>query len=475
MARVSKGPKTFFRLSPAERSKALCFGLKRGELTERLDVNYWRLTPLFKHRFAKPRFPLVELGNIVELVQYGISSLASTERRGVPMLRMNNLQKEGWDLNDLKYIELSERELETYRLKIGDILFNRTNSKELVGKCEVFREAGDWVFASYLIRMRLLPSVSPQFVSDFLSTSVGRLQIDRLSRQIIGMTNINGEELRHILVPLPADEKKQQEFVFAMDAMRASRKNKLEEANNLLSGLDGFLLNLLGLDPPHRDQRRVFAVHRKQLQLEDRINPDYFHPERILALRNLDRAAVHLNHARLEDVVDFIREQIKTPSENYLSLANVQSHTGELVDANEDASGACSLFKTGDVLFARLRPYLNKVYRAEMDGCCSPEFHVLRIRDKQQLLPDYLAVALRSSLILAQTKHMMTGNTHPRLTNDDVVDLVIPVPKADIQQEIAKEMNGRREQARRLRAQAEKEWLASRSAFERALLEDEDA
>jgi len=470
MAGVPEGPQAFFRLSPAERSNALCFGLERGELTGRVDVNFWRLTPLFRHRFAKPSFPLVELGKIVELVQYGISSLASSERRGVPMVRMNNLQKDGWDLNDLKYIELPEGELETYRLKAGDILFNRTNSKELVGKCEVFREPGDWVFASYLIRMRLTAGVSPQFVSDFLATSAGRLQIDRFSRQIIGMTNINAEELRQIVVPLPQNEQKQQEFVAAMDIMRTSRNEKLKEADELLAGLDGFLLSLLALESPPRDSRKVFAVHRRQVQQEHRLNSDYFHPERILALRSLDRAAANFNGCRLEDAVDFIRDQVKTPSVNYLSLANVQSHTGELVEANEEAAGACSMFKTGDVLFARLRPYLNKVYRAEMDGCCSPEFHVLRVRDSHALLPDYLAVVLRGSIILAQTKHMMTGNTHPRLAKYDVVDLVIPVPKPEVQEEIAREVRRRREQARHLRAQAEAEWLAARYKFEDELL-----
>ncbi len=237
MASIPKGPDAFFRLSPAERSKVLCFGLKRGELTGRIDVNFWRLTPLFKTRFANPRFPLVELGKIVQLVQYGSSALASAERHGVPIIRMNNLQNDGWDLSDLKYIALSSGELETYRLKVGDILFNRTNSKELVGKCEVFREPGDWVFASYLIRVRLSNGGLPQFISDFLSTSAGRLQIDRFSRQIIGMTNINAEELRQILIPLPQDSVKQEEFVSTMDRMRAARKRKLDEANALLAGI----------------------------------------------------------------------------------------------------------------------------------------------------------------------------------------------------------------------------------------------
>lgn len=194
------------------------------------------------------------------------------------MLRMNNLQNDGWDLRDLKYIELGEAELERYKLLPDDLLFNRTNSKELVGKCEVFSEPGDWVFASYLIRVRLnAATVLPQFASDFLNTCAGRLQIDRFSRQIIGMTNINAEELKDILLPVP-EPSKQRELVAQMDAARAKRKAKLAEADALLAGLDGFLLDTLGLSLPPKDERKVFAIplHRIGKRIDPYSNQSQF-------------------------------------------------------------------------------------------------------------------------------------------------------------------------------------------------------
>ncbi len=63
---------------------------------------------------------------------------------------------------------------------------------------------------------------------------------------------------------------------------------------------------------------------------------------------------------------------------------------------------------------------INKVIVAEASGICSTEFHVMRIIDENEIIPEYLVAIMRSSLILAQTKHMMTGNTHPRISNDDV-------------------------------------------------------
>ena len=92
------------------------------------------------------------------------------------MIRMNNLQADGWDFRDLKYMELSLKDATRYVLQPGDILFNRTNSKELVGKCEVFHESGAWVFASYLIRVRLNADLAvPEFVSLFCCSALPRL------------------------------------------------------------------------------------------------------------------------------------------------------------------------------------------------------------------------------------------------------------------------------------------------------------
>ncbi|AMJ66233.1 restriction endonuclease subunit S [Hymenobacter sp. PAMC 26628] len=426
------------------------------------------MLPLVKERLANAAYPAVPLGSKLTLVQYGSSTLASTEPSGVPIVRMNNLQQDGWALDDLKYVTLPEKEVDSYRIELGDILFNRTNSKELVGKCEVFREPGKWVFASYLIRVRTNPlELDSQFASDFLNAPTGRLQIDCVSRQIVGMTNINSEEIRDFGIPLPPLPV-QQELVAAMNAARALRQRQLAEAEALLGGFDTYLLATLGISTPANDGRRVFGVWMADAFQKGRISPEYFHPERLLTLRAIEEAGVR--HERLGDLVDFVRQQIKTPSENYLSLGHVQSHTGELVASSETSEGNCFTFLAGDVLFMRLRPYLNKVYLAEADGCCSPEFHVLRVRDEAAIHADYLAVALRSKLMLLQTIHMMTGNTHPRLANEDVPDLILPVPPLAVQREVVAEVQRRRARARQLREAADAGWAAAKAAFEARLL-----
>jgi len=390
---------------------------------------------------------------------------------------MSNLQHDGWDLTDLKYIALSEREKENYRLEKGDILFNRTNSKELVGKCEVFRESGHWVFASYLVRVRVnMNDAEPQFVSDFINTQAGRIQIDRVSRQIIGMTNVNAQEIRDFVIPLPSLDI-QRALVSEMEFARGARKAKLAEADALLAGLDDFLLDQLGLTPTQPDGRLSFALPLKVVAGSKQIGADYFHPERLNALKAIQKAKKAKRAERLEKIGDFHRNAAKEfDPEQYLGLAGVQSETGELANANDEPGmGQSFRFQEKDVLFARLRPYLNKVWLAERSGVCSTEFHVIRIKEEQRedILPGYLAAVLRSSVVVAQTKHMMTGNTHPRLANGDVVDLFIPIPEWDVQQTIVEELRRRRLEARRLREEAAREWEAAKARFEEKLLGEE--
>jgi len=286
-----------------------------------------------------------------------------------------------------------------------------------------------------------------------------------------GQPNINKEEFKSFTIPLPKVDA-QYALVSEMQAAHKARQGKLAEANALLAGLDGYLLTKLSLAPPKGNDQQVFASRLVQVRSTGRLNADYFHPERVFAIREQE-SREKVRAERLTDAANFVRESVPASvSENYVGLANVQSNTGELVASDEDAKGTCFRFAENDVLFARLRPYLNKVHRAERSGVCSTEFHVIRIRPEKEdeILPEYLATVLRSSLVLVQTRHMMTGNTHPRLANDDVVNLVVPFPELSVQQAITSEVARRREEARRLRREAEANWEVAKARFEEKLL-----
>ena len=442
--------------------------MRRGEASTRIDGRYFALREVI----ASP-FPLAEFGTLVTTEPYyGLSSRAVTRTSETEprYIRITDFGEDGIDPGH-EFVTAESWEA-GYKLGRDDILFARSGS---VGKTYLHEDTSEpAVFAGYCIRFRFDASkVMPRFVYWWTKTAAYSRWVEAIQRPSV-QSNINKDEFKGCLIPLPPILE-QERLVTRMESARAERKAKLAEADGLLAGIDGFLLDALGMAAPVDDGRRVFAVSLGQPRSQGRLNSEYYHPERILALRGLGNTADNLTVAPLVEVVAFERVQIKTPGDNYLSLAHVQSHTGELTDATGTASGNCFTYQVDNVLFARLRPYLNKVHRAEMNGCCSTEFHVLRVKDRETLLPEYLAAVLRSRLVLAQTVHMMTGNTHPRLTNDDVANLTIPIPAPEVQGIIAAEVRRRKEEARRLRADAEARWKGAKRWFEEELLRADNA
>ena len=173
------------------------------------EITKWSVEYILKQSglssLKKSLYPLVPLNKIINYLQYGISEKSNVDSKGTIVLRMNNIQNRSIDLTDLKHcnFEVSNLNKSKVLLEKGDLLFNRTNSKELVGKTAVFDMDGEYSFASYLIRLRFTKDVNPFYINYVLNSQIGRIQIDLFSRQILGQANINSQEIRDILIPLP--------------------------------------------------------------------------------------------------------------------------------------------------------------------------------------------------------------------------------------------------------------------------------
>jgi len=159
----------------------------------------------FEAMFLKPElvFPRGTIGDLTASTQYGTSSKAS-DAGDFAILRMGNLTIDGdVDCRDLKRMDLAPGDVSKYTVVPGDILFNRTNSPELVGKTAVFREQGVFAFAGYLVRLRVNERAEPDYVSAYLNSKRGKTILRGMCKAIIGMANINAQELRGISIPLP--------------------------------------------------------------------------------------------------------------------------------------------------------------------------------------------------------------------------------------------------------------------------------
>ena len=146
------------------------------------------------------------IGHLALVIDYGTSQKADSNSSKVPVYRMGNIVGGRLVDTNLKYVDASIDDLPGLYLKTHDILFNRTNSYELVGKSGIFRGPDDSAtFASYLIRIRL-PSalLFPAFFSLAMNAPYFReTQIEPEVIQQCGQANFNGTKLSSTVVPVP--------------------------------------------------------------------------------------------------------------------------------------------------------------------------------------------------------------------------------------------------------------------------------
>ena len=134
---------------------------------------------------------------------YGTSARTGSEG-AVPVLRMGNIFSGRLDLKALKYLPTSHEEFPSLLLESGDLLFNRTNSAELVGKSAVYQGVPNpCSFASYLIRIRLSKEIDARFIAFCLNSSRGRAWVTSVVSQQVGQANVSGGKLRKCTIPLP--------------------------------------------------------------------------------------------------------------------------------------------------------------------------------------------------------------------------------------------------------------------------------
>ena len=152
--------------------------------------------------------------DLVTEVRYGSSRKAADGDSGkYPYLRMNNITYGGeLDLTDTKTIDIPDEELDKCAVRRGDLLFNRTNSKELVGKTCVYNRDEMMVLAGFVVRVRLNDRALPEFVSAFLNTDFSKQMLLNMCKAAIGQANINAQELQNIGIYIPPIEL-QKEFV----------------------------------------------------------------------------------------------------------------------------------------------------------------------------------------------------------------------------------------------------------------------
>lgn len=298
---------------------------------------------------------------------------------GIPHIRPFNIQPNGKiSLEQIKSIPLDLASGKP-TLRQGDIVFNNTNTKELVGKCAVWEGNQEFVFSNHMTRIRLKDK---QINNEYLNFAIlhhwftGKSEM--LARSHVAQASIIGERFREILLP-----------------WRSTNEQIL-------------IANLL------TQTHRAISFQEKQihntLQLKSVVMNKLFTS---IALKNETQKP----YITLDQICTLISLQIdphKFPNSLYIGLEHLTSSMFRRIGGGKasDVHSSKFSFNSGDILYGKLRPYLDKAIIADCDGVCTTELLVLR--PKANVPSEYLISVVHHPDFVEFAMSGVTGAQHPR-------------------------------------------------------------
>lgn len=415
----------------------------------------------------------------------GAFSLYKTEffvDEGVPFLRVQNVQEDGVDLTkDTKYISQEYHEqLKKSQLQLGDLLIT---TKAVIGVAAVVQEdLGECNMSQNLVRIRLADGINPHYVAVFLNSRLGRMQTETAATGP-NQKYLNFGRIRDLIITLPP-RPIQDHIAAIMQEAYAKRREMLARAEDLVRGIDGYVLGTLGIDlTPPSDERRFLvssaALLGYRFDVEHslpRLTTQYqairsgLYP--ITELGNLvsemTGGATPLGARYLEEGIPFLRIQNITESGIDLSdVRYISRETHEQMKRSRTRPGDLLMTITGRVGTAAV------VSPSLPEANTNQHMVIMRLAD-HHVDPNYLAVIINSSVVAFQLQHKTTGTTRIALDYKAIRSLQIPVPPLDVQKSIVDAVSDHQNQAERLRAQAQEVVSAAKEHVERVLLDEEN-
>ena len=409
--------------------------------------------------------------SLVALMQYGTSAKTSEEIDGIPVFRMGNIINGAIDFSNLKYLPENHNEFPGLLLESGDILFNRTNSAELVGKTAVFRNQGfPCSFASYLIRIRL-NKYSPKLFSLYLNSFFGRAWISSVVSQQVGQANVSGAKLKTLQIPVPPLNE-QKRIVAKIEELN-DRHQRAKQALEAIPELcDRFRQSVLAaafrgdltadwreenpdvepasvlLERIRSDRQQKYVEEIEALKSEGRNLPklptfesaatELKFPETWIAI-SVESACLFIIDC-LHSTPKFVEEGEYCIDTTCIEAFKIHWNKARKVSPEDFISRTSRMLpKKDDILFSREGTIGTAVKVPISPKLCLGQ-RMMMFRFAPSILPEYAELFLQSPIFKKQYKSLILGTTSPHLNIGDIRKLTFLVPPILEQSQIVEQV-----------------------------------
>ena len=421
-----------------------------------MDSDFWTKQPK-----KNPRLKYMKIGDILNLSQYGISVSMNEDNKGYPIYRMNEIHNMLCDLSVDKYADISKDEFQKFELKDRDVIFNRTNSFEWVGRTGVYYQNDDTrkTFASYLVRFNPDENVVlPEYLATFLSSKHGVWDVKRRARQSINQTNVNPEEVKEIEVPLlPMDFQKE-----IRNRFEKANKNRIL-SQQIYHQAEDLLLETIGLKDFKPTEKGTNIKGFKESFLETgRLDAEYYQPKYEEMFSHLETFKTE----RLNNIVS-IKKSIEPGSDAYetdgipfIRVSNLSKFGLSDTDIYLDKSkfGNLGLQPKKDTILLSKDGSVGIAYKIDrdLDVITSGALLHLTITNKD-FLPDYATLVLNSEVVKMQAERDAGGSIIQHWKPSEIEQVIIPKVPMKTQHRIStliQESFALRQESERLLAEA---------------------
>ena len=423
---------------------------------KRIDSQFWTT-----HIAKNPRYIYSKIGDIILFSQYGMSIEMNTERKGYPIFRMNELHHMLTDLEVDKYANVSKMEYQVFSLQDKDVLFNRTNSYEWVGRTGIYYKNDDipFTYASYLVKF--VPdssAVLPEYLTTFLNTEMGIKAIKARARQSINQTNVNPEEVKEIEIPL-----------LSMDFQRIIEQLFLQANSQRVKALDLYrqanteLCDILKV--ASYDEKVAYSEKNlsNSLFASGRLDAEYYHPKYDAVFNTLSKhKTIQLggNHGLVS-----MKKSIEPGSEAYIEngvpfvrvsdVDKFEISSPPIMVSKDIVSNIEELYLKKDTIILSKDGSVGIAYKIEkdMEAITSGALLHLTVKDTNVVLPDYLTLVLNSPIVQLQAEKDCNGAIIQHWRPSDIEKVLIPILDMSIQKEISNKVQESfwlREESKRL-------------------------
>ena len=365
---------------------------------------------------------------------------------GIPLLRVSNCRENEVSDENLVYIE-PEHHARLLRSEVrpGDVVLTKTG--HVLGYAAVFPDGqGEGAnISSHLVLMRTTTRLLPGFLAAYLRTEAGQDQVYRWGQKAT-KPELNTIEIRQFLIPVPKP-KEQLKLLAILDAARSERRGKLDAADALLAGLNGFVLGAMGLKLPPPDRSMAYGLRFAEIE-RHRLDVHFYQPYLRDTERRVRQAGVGttaLGALLASPPINGVdAREFTTHGRRYLRVQNVRPfelETEEIKYVQSEHDKAVAL-RRGDILLTRKGTFgVAAVVTGDYTDCLiSSEIMLLRLSPATHIATDFLVAWINCTAGQTLLDRYRTGGIMGHLTQDVVSEFPVPSAPTEVQHSIAEEV-----------------------------------